>query len=136
MKKKNFVLLSMATTIILILLSLFFPKPFGGNIRIEDINHIYVSDGNNGKGFTVGNGDDIEYIVDNIKNNKVKINSLSLGCMGYGLKTKYIGSNGKAPLSFTLNGKDTIRKDPFFYKCNDELCFEYIKEIENELLFL
>ena len=52
--------------------------------------------------------------------------------MGYGLKIKYIGSNGKTLLSFTHNSKDTIRKDPFFYKCNDELCFEFIKKIENE----
>ena len=75
---RYFVLLSIATIILLILLSLFLPKSFGDNIKIEDINHIYVFDGN--------------------------------------------------------NGKDTIRKDPFFYKCNDELCFEYIKKLESELV--
>ena len=132
MKKKNFVLLSIATVIILILLSLFIPKSFGENIRIEDINYIYVFDGNNGKEFTINNRNDVEYIVNNIKNNKVKINSLSLGYMGYGLKIKYMDSKGKTLLSFILNSKDTIRKDPFFYKCNDELCFEFIKKIENE----
>ena len=133
MKKKNFVLLSIATVIILTLLSLFIPKSFGKNIRIEDINYIYVFDGNDGKEFTINNRNDVEYIVNNIKNNKVKINSLSLGYMGYGLKIKYMDSKGKTLLSFILNSKDTIRKDPFFYKCNDELCFEYIKKIESEL---
>ena len=132
MKKKNFALLSITTIIIPILLSLFIPKSFGKNIRIEDINHIYVFDGNNGKEFTISNRDDIEYIVNNIKNNKVKINSLSLGYMGYGLKIKYMDSKGKTLLSFILNSKDTIRKDPFFYKCNGELCFEYIKKLESE----
>ena len=79
MKKKSFVLLSITIIIILILISLFLPKSFGDNIKIEDINHIYVFDGN--------------------------------------------------------NSKDTIRKDPFFYKCyDDELCFEYIKRLESELV--
>ena len=132
MKKKNFVLLSIATVIILTLLYLFIPKSFGKNIKIEDINYIYVFDGNNGKEFTINNRNDVEYIVNNIKNNKVKINSLSLGYMGYGLKIKYMDSKGKTLLSFILNSKDTIRKNPFFYKCNDELCFEYIKKLESE----
>ena len=54
--------------------------------------------------------------------------------MGYCFKIKYIDSNDKTLLSFILNSKDTIRKDPFFYKCNDELCFEYIKKLESELV--
>ena len=62
MKKKNFVLLSIATIIILILLSLFIPKSFGENIKIKDINYIYVFDGNNGKEFTINNRNDVEYI--------------------------------------------------------------------------
>lgn len=134
MKKKSFVLLSITTIIILILISLFLPKSFGDNIKIEDINHIYVFDGNNGKDFTINNRNDVEYIVNNIKNNKVKIDSLSLGYMGYGLKIKYMDNNNKTLLSFILNSKDTIRKDPFFYKSNDELCFEYIKKLESELV--
>ena len=133
MKKKNFVLLSIATVIILTLLSLFIPKSFGENIKIEDINYIYVFDGNNGKEFTINNRNDVEYIVNNIKNNKVKINSLSLGYMGYGFKIKYMDNNNKTLLLLILNSKDTIRKDPFFYKSNDELCFEYIKKLESEL---
>ena len=39
----------------------------------------------------------------------------------YCFKIKYIDSNDKTLLSFILNSKDTIRKDPFFYKCNVEL---------------
>ena len=132
MKKKNFVLLSISTIILLILLSIFLPKSFGENIRIEDINYIYVFDGNNGKEFTINNRNDVEYIVNNIKNNKVKINSLSLGYMGYGLKIKYMDNNNKILLSFILNSKDTIRNDPFFYKCNDELCFGCIKKLESD----
>ena len=95
--------------------------------------NLYVFDGNNGKEFTINNRNDVEYIVNNIKNNKVKINSLSLSYMGYGLKIKYMDSNNKTLLSFILNSKQTIRKDPFFYKSNDELCFEYIKKLESEL---
>ena len=133
MKKKSYVLLSTTTIIILILISLFLPKSFGDNIKIEDINHIYVFDGNNGKEFTINNRNDIAYIVNNIKINKVKIDSLSLGYMGYGLKIKYMDNNNKTLLSFILNSRETIRKDPFLYKCNDdELCFEYIKKLESE----
>ena len=31
-----------------------------------------------------------------------------------------------------MKKKVTIRKDPFFYKCDGGLCFDYIKEIESK----
>ena len=31
---------------------------------------------------------------------------------------------------FILNSDDTIRKDPFFYRCDGGLCFDYINELE------
>lgn len=40
--------------------------------------------------------------------------------------------NGKAVIpKFILDSDHTIRKDPFFYRCEGGLCFDYIKEIES-----
>ena len=41
-----------------------------------------------------------------------------------------VDDNDKAIIpEIILNSDDTIRKDPFFYKCDGGLCFDYIKEI-------
>ena len=64
----------------------------------------------------------------------MKRDGVSMGRMGYGLKLGYIDSEDQdvVPL-FILNSDDTIRKDPFFYRCDGGLCFDYIKAIEDQL---
>lgn len=107
------------------------PKTFGENITPSEVDHINVFDGNTGVGFTIDNPDDIQYIVENIQSHPMKRDGVSLGYMGYGFQVSYLDENDQdvIPL-FLLNSDDTIRKDPFFYRCDGGLCFEYLKTME------
>ncbi len=107
------------------------PKTFGENISPSQVDHISVFDGNTGVGFTIDNPEDIQYIVENIQSHPMKRDGVSLGYMGYGFQVSYLDENDKdvIPL-FLLNSDDTIRKDPFFYRCDGGLCFEYLKTME------
>ena len=112
----------------------FAPKTFGRNVDPSAVDHINVFDGNTGVGFTIDDPEDIRYIVENIQSRPMKRDGVSLGRIGYSLRLSYIDSEDQdvVPL-FILNSDDTIRKDPFFYRCGGGLCFDYIKEIEDQL---
>ena len=124
-------------TVILILIAftaLFFltPKTFGRNADWSDVDRIEVFDGNTGVGFTIDNPEDIQYIVENIQSRQMRIDGLSVGRMGYGLKITCFDDHDQAIIpEIILNSDDTIRKDPFFYRCDGGLCFDDIKEMES-----
>ena len=95
----------------------FMPKKFGKNVNPSEVDHINVFDGNTGTGFTITDSEDIEYIVANIQ----------------GFKISYINSNDKDIIPvFILNSDNTICKDPFFYRCDGGLCFDYLKACEEK----
>lgn len=134
--KKKFVIPVIAMVILIVLATLlyFMPKTFGKNVEPSDVNHIEVFDGNTGVGFVIDNQEDIQYIVENIQSHQMKKDGISFGRMGYGLKLIFIDNNDKAIIpEIILNSDDTIRKDPFFYRCDGGLCFDYIKEIESRM---
>lgn len=134
--KKKFVIPVIAMVILIVLATLlyFTPKTFGKNVEPSDVNHIEVFDGNTGVGFVIDNQEDIQYIVENIQSHQMKKDGISFGRMGYGLKLIFIDNNDKAIIpEIILNSDDTIRKDPFFYRCDGGLCFDYIKEIESRM---
>ena len=132
--KKKVVIPVIAMLVLISLAAIFYftPKTFGKNVNPSDVNHIEVFDGNTGVGFTIDNPEDIKYIVENIQSHQMKKDEISFGKMGYGLKITCVDDNDKAIIpEIILNSDDTIRKDPFFYKCDGGLCFDYIKEIES-----
>ncbi|MGI6182167.1 MAG: hypothetical protein ACOYIE_08840, partial [Agathobaculum sp.] len=58
---------------------------------------------------------------------------ISLGRLGYGFKITYLDKEEKPVVPmFMLNGDAAIRKDPFFYTCDGGLCFDVLKNLENE----
>lgn len=108
------------------------PKRFKENL--QEINKIYIFNGNTGKDFTVSDSEQIEYIADNIKNSNLKRDGISLGYVGYGFKLKFLDSQGNVLTEIIVNSEDTIRKDPFFYtNSNEELCFDYLLKLEQQL---
>lgn len=137
MKKKT--VISIAAILLVMALSAVFyltPKTFGKNVNPSDVDHINVFDGNTGVGFTIDQPEDIQYIVGNIQSRPMKRTGLSLGRMGYSLKISYIDSSDQDVIPvFILNSDDTIRKDPFFYGCDGGLCFDYIRNIEEQSAF-
>lgn len=111
----------------------FMPKKFGKNVNPSEVDHINVFDGNTGTGFTITDSEDIEYIVANIQGISMKRDGISLGRMGYSFKISYINSNDKDIIPvFILNSDNTICKDPFFYRCDGGLCFDYLKACEEK----
>ncbi|MBS4960681.1 MAG: hypothetical protein KHZ62_07695 [Clostridiales bacterium] len=134
--KKRVIVPLMVILILIVLAAIFYftPKTFGRNVNPSDVDHINVFDGNTGVGFTIDTPKDIQYIVENIQSHPMKRAGVSICNMGYGLKISYIDGNDKAMIPvFILNSDDTIRKDPFVYQCDGNLCFDYIKKIESRI---
>lgn len=133
MKKKALITIIILAVIIALAAACYLsPKTFAKNVNPSEVDHINVFDGNTGVVFSIDNPEDIEYIVENIQSHSMKRDGVSVGYMGYGFKISFVDCNDKdvIPL-FILNADDTIRKDPFFYTCDGELCFDYLKELES-----
>ena len=108
------------------------PTTFLSKVTPSDIKSISVFDGNTGESFDLSDRDEIRYVVENIQNTKMKKDTLSIGYTGYNFRISFFDENGKEIERFIINSSNTIRKDPFFYRCDGDLCFDYLKELEEE----
>ena len=91
-----------------------------------------VFDGNTGESFDFSDTDEIRYVVENIQSAKMKKDTLSIGYTGYSFHISFFDESGKEIESFIINSSDTIRKDPFFYRCDSDLCYDYLKGLEEK----
>ena len=126
-----------AVTVIAMILGVWYftPKTFLAEIDPSEVASISVFDGSTGNHFTLTDSGEIRTVVENIKSVPTERGKLSLGYMGYSFRMSFIDEDGREIDSFILNGKDTIRDDPFFYYSDDpedEFCFEYMKELEEK----
>ena len=110
----------------------FLPTAFLSKVEASHIKSISVFDGNTGVGFDFSDTDEIRYVVENIQSAKMKKDTLSIGYMGYSFHISFFDENGNEIESFIINSPNTIRKDPFFYRCDGNLCFDYLKELEEK----
>ena len=110
----------------------FSPKTFLSGTKPSDVKSISVFDGNTGKGFNISDTDEIRYIVENIQGIKLERDNISIGYSGYSFRVRFCNEAGKEIESFIINSANTIRKDPFFYRCDGGLCFDYLKELEDK----
>lgn len=135
MRKKIAIVVSIILVLMIMATVYYFtPKTFGKGVNPSSVDHINVFDGNTGEGFTVDNAEDINYIVENIQSKSMKRGGISLGYMGYKFSVELVDKNDKAIVPiFFINGDNTIRKDPFFYYCDEELCIDYLAELENKI---
>ena len=131
MKNKNirFVIATVFVLIVALAIWYFIPTTFLNKVNPSDIKSISVFDGNTGERFDFSNTDEIHYIVENIQNTKMKEDTLSIGYTGFRFRISFFDRNGKEIESFIINTSNTIRKDPFFYRCDGNLCFDYLKEL-------
>ena len=60
----------------------------------------------------------------------MKRGNISSNYNGFSYVMTFNGTDGKIIDSFIINSEDTIRDDPFFYRCNGGLCFDYLKSLE------
>lgn len=135
MKRKQIILISLAAFIIAAAIVFgvwyFVPKTFLNAPGSSEIISISVFDGNTGKEFTINDTDEIKQITESIRNTEMKRDNISAGHSGYGFKMHFMDKNEKVIDSFIINSPDTIRDDPFFYRCDGSLCFDYLKELED-----
>lgn len=136
MRKKMTIVVSIILVLMIMATVYYFnPKTFGKGVNPSSVDHINVFDGNTGEGFTVDNAEDIKYIVENIQRKPMRRGGVSLGHMGYKFSVEFVDKNDKAIVPiFFINGDNTIRKDPFFYYCDGELCIDYLTELENKIV--
>ena len=104
-------------------------------INPQDVLKINIFNGNNGKEIVITERSEIEHIINNIKSISFRKGKISIGYMGYSFRTTIYKSNGSVYKTFIINSKDTIRKDPFFYKdSTGSIDYNYIKDLfENNM---
>ena len=134
MKKKRCTIIAVIILLAAALLAVwyFLPMTFLKGVASSDVTLISVFDGNTGESFEICDADEIRCIVENIQNTKMKKDKLSLNYTGYSFRMKFCSEKGKELASFILNSESTIRKDPFFYRCDGGLCYDYLKELEEK----
>ena len=133
MKKIPFLILGIALVLVVIAAIWYFlPAAFLRGVAPSDITSISVFDGSTGEGFEISDPDEIRYIVENIQSAEMKKDTISIGYSGFCFRISFYDKTGKIMDSFTINSADTIRKDPFFYRCDGTLCFDYLKELEEK----
>ena len=131
-KKIRFTIATVFVLIVALAIWYFIPTTFLSKVNPSDIKSISVFDGNTGERFDFSNADEIHYVVENIQNTKMKKDTLSIGYTGFRFRISFFDRNGKEIESFIINTSNTIRKDPFFYRCDGDLCFDFLKELEEK----
>lgn len=132
--KKKYILYGIAAVVVIAVIIVciwyFSPKTFLKNVDASDVSAISVFNGSTGKSFTIENTDEIKYIVENIQSIEMKRDNISSNYDGFSFSLTFKDADGKTLDSFIVNSDDTIRDDPFFYRCDGGLCFEYLKSLE------
>lgn len=132
--KKKYLLYGIAAvvviTVIIVCIWYFSPKTFLKNVDANNVSVITVFNGSTGKNFTIENTDEIRYIVENVQGIGMKRDNMSSNYDGFSYSLSFKDADGKTIDSFIVNSADTIRDDPFFYRCEGGLCFEYLKSLE------
>lgn len=110
----------------------FSPKIFLDGVDPADVKSVTVFDGSTGNGFTVNQPEQIRHIVQNIQEREMERDHISLGYSGYRFRMSFCDQKGTEIERFIVNSDDTIRSDPFFYRCGGGLCVDYLEELESE----
>ena len=106
------------------------PSKFLKIVSAEDVKYIHIFNGNNGSNYTIGDKQQISYIVENLQNISFEKSGLSFGKKGYLYRLTFEDAEGKIIDKFIINSSNTLRSDPFFYRDeSNSICAEYISNI-------
>ena len=133
MKKRAAIFASLAV-VVLVILAIWFNAPIDlMNINSNEVSEIVVFNGNTGKETHITDESQIENIINNLNDIKMKRWQPSVGYMGYSFKVTIYLSDGKKAdgwNDFIITSGDMIRKDPFFYTVVEgSLDYDYIDSI-------
>ena len=134
MKSKKLLIIMPCVIIVAIIgISIWFNAPSSIiNISPSEVSNIKIFNGTTGKSITITDANEISHIIDNLNTVSLKKDKVSLGYMGYVFRITIYKANGKEYKEFIINSKNTIRKDPFFYRDNfASIDFDYIQQLFN-----
>ena len=132
--KNKIILIAIALFLVIAAIALiviFTPKRFLKYYESYDVTGITVYDSETDKEFNIDQTNDIEFIVDNLKNVTAYRSKLSSGDSGSGLRVT-VNDDEKTLEEVIINGGNSLRDDKFVYETTDYVCYDYIKNIENE----
>ena len=114
----------------------YLPTTFLADVAPADVARIEVFSGATGKGFTIEDAADIEYIVTKIADVQMRRVEWEQKD-GFVYSLSFWAADGSRITGFLLNGPDAIRDGDIDYEPRyeteyDALCFEYIKQLEAE----
>lgn len=134
-KRKILLLLTAILIVIIAVAAVWYltPKTFLSGIAPADVSCISVFDGGTGRQFDIDDPADIKYIVENIQANEAERYKISVNHSGFAFRMTFFGENETVLDSFIINSADTIRSDPFFYRCDGGLCYDYLQALEDNL---
>lgn len=133
MKKRAAIFASIAVILLVFLVTWFNASIDLINLDPNDVSEIVVFNGNTGKEICITDESQIENIINNLNDIKIKRWKPSVGYMGYSFNMTIYLSDGKKAggwNDFIINSGDTIRKDPFFYTVVEgSIDYDYIGSI-------
>ena len=133
MKKRAAIFASIAVIVLVIFVVWFNATIDLMNLDSNEVAEIVVFNGNTGKETHITDESQIENIINNLNDVKMKRWKPSVGYMGYSFNmTIYLPDGKKAGgwNGFIINSGDTIRKDPFFYTVVEgSIDYDYIAGI-------
>ena len=135
MKKKYIMLGIVLLLVVSALIWWSAPTTFLATVNANEVTSIHVRNGSNGNSFEIESQEDILYIVDNIQKQSFEKDGVSLFHMGTLYTLSFYNGDGKQISEFIVNGDDTIRKDPFFYRTNSgglQTIVDYLNTLEDK----
>ena len=133
MKRKT-ILVSSVAAILLAGIFIWYTLP----VDLMDLDHkevleIVVFNGSSGNATHITDKEQIQHIIDDLNDVKIKRTRPAMGYSGYGYKLSvylYDGNEAGDWNNFIINSEDTIRKDPFFYSViKGYIDYNYIENI-------
>ena len=133
MKKRVLIFGTIAVVLLVILVIWFNATIDLMNLDSNEVVEIVVFNGNTGKETRITDETQIENIINNLNEIKIKRWKPSVGYMGYSFNVTIYLSDGNTASgwnNFVINSSNTIRKDPFFYTVVDgSIDYDYIASI-------
>lgn len=120
-KKKSVILGCILLLLLLGVLWWFLPVHFLRWTDPQQIQSIQVWNGNNGNFFTVTDPEQIQTLVEQIRPVPFQKEDISLMGMGTTYNLTFLDAQEHQIAKFIVMSENSIRKDPFFYRCDGEL---------------
>ena len=135
-KKTKIVVGCIVLLVVFYLVWWFMPIHFIHGVKPEGVASIQVFNDSRGIGFEITDPDDITYLVEQIQQPIFKKMKFSFFYTGTLYRITFLDTDGAEIDSLAVNSYRLIRKDPFFYECDESMgVVEYLENLENTQLF-